>query len=93
MGSPGADWDEGLKDERHSEVSDALSLQRVLGVFERNYRLSSADFYRAHVRDEAPAADLSPSHREVWSGTYRRWLHDREADGSLAATLSDGDRV
>jgi hypothetical protein len=82
-----------LKNERHSEVSEALSLQRVLGVFERNYRLSSADFYRAHVRDEAPAANLSPWHREVWSGTYRRWLRDSGADASLAATLSDGDRV
>jgi hypothetical protein len=92
LGIPGG-WDEGVIDERHNEVSDALALQRVLGVFERSYRLSSADFYRAHVRDEAPAADLSPWHREVWSGTYRQWLRGRGADGSLAATLTDGDRV
>jgi hypothetical protein len=82
-----------VKDQRHNEVSDPHALQRVLGVFERNYRLSSADFYRAHVRDEAPAADLSPWHREVWSGTYRRWLRDREVDGSLVATLTERDRV
>jgi len=29
----------------------------------------------------------------VWSGTYRRWLRDSGADGSLTATLTDGDRV
>jgi hypothetical protein len=60
-----------------NESSDALALQRVLVVFERNYHLSSADFYRAHLRDETPAADLSPWHREVWSGTYRQLLRGK----------------
>ena len=53
---------------------DPEGLQRVLGVFERNYRLSSEDFYRAHLRNEPLAADLSVWHREIWSGTYRQWL-------------------
>jgi hypothetical protein len=64
------------------ETADPQGLLRVLGVFERNYKLSSADFYRAHVRDESPAAELSPCHREIWSGTYRRWLRDRGVDDS-----------
>ncbi|MGH2960670.1 MAG: hypothetical protein ACRDL3_00535 [Solirubrobacterales bacterium] len=59
---------------------DALALQRVLRVFEDNYSLSSADFYRAHMDDEPPAADLSPWHREIWSGTYRQWLRDQGAE-------------
>lgn len=54
---------------------DLEALQRVLGVFERNYHLSSAAFYHAHVRNEPPAADLSVWHREIWSDTYRRLLH------------------
>jgi hypothetical protein len=58
-------------------ATDPQSLLRVLGVFERNYNLSSADFYRAHVRDESPAAELAPWHREIWSGTYRQWLRDQ----------------
>jgi hypothetical protein len=59
---------------------DPEGLQRVLGVFERNYRLSSADFYRAHMRNEPPAADLSRWHREIWSGTYRQWLRRQGSD-------------
>jgi hypothetical protein len=65
-----------------NRATDPQSLLRVLGVFERNYNLSSADFYRAHVRDEAPASDLVPWHRETWSGTYRQWLDDQEIDDS-----------
>jgi hypothetical protein len=63
-------------------ATDPESLLRVLGVFERNYNLSSADFYRAHVRDEPPASDLARWHREIWSGTYRQWLDDQGVDGS-----------
>jgi hypothetical protein len=51
-------------------------------VFERNYRLSSADFFRAHMRNEPPAADLSPWHREIWSGTYRQWLRRQGSEES-----------
>ena len=65
-----------------NQSSDALALQRVLVVFERNYHLSSADFYRAHLRDETPAADLSPWHREVWSGTYRQLLNGCGAESA-----------
>jgi hypothetical protein len=60
-----------------------MTLQRVLRAFERNYRISSADFYRAHLRNEIPAADLSPWHREIWSGTYRQWLRSRGGVDSL----------
>jgi hypothetical protein len=56
---------------------DLEGVRRVLGVFERNYRLSSAAFYRAHMRNEPPAADLSAWHREIWSGTYRQWLRNQ----------------
>lgn len=62
-----------------------LALQRVLRVFEDNYSLSSADFYRAHMRNESPAADLTPWHREIWSGTYRQWLHDQGTEDSWRA--------
>lgn len=61
---------------------DHEALERVLGVFERNYRLSSADFFRAHMRNEPPAADLSPWHREIWSGTYRQWLRRQGSEES-----------
>jgi hypothetical protein len=61
---------------------DQEALERVLGVFERNYRLSSADFFRAHMRNEPPAADLSPWHREIWSGTYRQWLRRQGSEES-----------
>lgn len=63
----------------------AGGVQRVLKVFERNYRLRSADFYRAHLRNEAPAAEVAPWHREIWSGAYRQWLRDR---GALDETWS-----
>lgn len=66
----------------NNRATDPQSLLRVLGVFERNYNLSSADFYRAHVRDEQPASDLAPWHREIWSGTYRQWLDEQEIDAS-----------
>jgi hypothetical protein len=62
---------------------DQEGLERVLGVFERNYRLSSADFFRAHMRNEPPAADLSAWHREIWSGTYRQWLRRQDSEESL----------
>lgn len=61
---------------------DQEALERVLGVFERNYRLSSADFFRAHMCNEPPAADLSPWHREIWSGTYRQWLRRQGSEES-----------
>jgi hypothetical protein len=61
---------------------DPGGLQRVLGVFERNYRLSSEDFYRAHLRNESPAADVSVWHREIWSGTYRQWLREHGSEKS-----------
>ena len=61
---------------------DLEGLERVLGVFERSYRLSSEDFYRAHMRNEPPAADLSAWHREIWSGTYRQWLCQQGAEES-----------
>jgi hypothetical protein len=67
-----------------NQSSDTFALQRVLVVFERNYHLSSADFYRAHLRDETPAAELSPWHREVWSGTYRQLLNGTESAESTA---------
>ncbi len=70
-----------------NQSSDALALQRVLVVFERNYHLSSADFYRAHLRDETPAADLSPWHREVWSGTYRQLLNGSGAESAESPAL------
>jgi hypothetical protein len=76
-----------------NESSDALALQRVLVVFERNYHLSSADFYRAHLRDETPAADLSPWHREVWSGTYRQLLRGKGVEtpaSNGAGQVSEG---
>jgi hypothetical protein len=72
-----------------NQSSDALALQRVLVVFERNYHLSSADFYRAHLRDETPAADLSPWHREVWSGTYRQLLNGRGAESAESTARGD----
>lgn len=56
---------------------DVEGLQRVLRVFERNYRLSSAAFYRAHTRNEPPATELMAWHREIWAGTYRQWLRTR----------------
>jgi hypothetical protein len=89
MDRPGS----GLTEERPDEVREALDLRRVLSVFERSYRISSADFYRAHVRNEAPAVDLSHWHREVWSGTYRQWLRDRAAGRSVASTVSQPDPV
>ena len=61
-------------------ATDPQSLLRVLGVFERNYNLSSADFYRAHVRNEPPASDLAPWHREIWSGTYRQLLRGQRIE-------------
>jgi hypothetical protein len=77
-------------------ATDPQSLLRVLGVFERNYHLSSADFYRAHVRDESPASDLAPWHREIWSRTYRQWLKGqglddpwRHADAARSGPLED----
>jgi hypothetical protein len=66
---------------------DPEGLQRVLGVFERNYRLSSEDFYRAHIRNEPPAADVSAWHREIWSGTYRQWLR-RQGSPELWRSVS-----
>ena len=66
----------------NNRATDPQSLLRVLGVFERNYNLSSADFYRAHVRDESPASDLARWHREIWSGTYRQWLDNQGVDDS-----------
>ena len=59
---------------------DPKGLQRVLAVFERSYRISSADFYRAHMRNESPAAEVSSWHREIWSGTYRQWLRKQGAE-------------
>ena len=67
-------------------ATDPQSLLRVLGVFERNYNLSSADFYRAHVRDEPPASDLAPWHREIWSGTYRQLLRGQGIEESWRLT-------
>ena len=61
---------------------DQEGLERVLGVFERSYRLSSADFFRAHMRNEPPAADLSAWHREIWSGTNRQWLRRQGSEES-----------
>ena len=59
-----------------------MDLQRVLGVFERNYGLRSDDFYRAHISNDSVATDLPAWHREVWAGTYRRLLDLRPAADS-----------
>lgn len=64
----------GIETQRTSE-----GVKRVLKVFERSYGFRSDDFYRAHLRNEAPAADVSPWHREIWSGAYRQWLRDHNA--------------
>ena len=59
---------------------DAMDLERVLEVFERNYGLRSDDFYRAHLSNDSVATDLPVWHREVWAATYRQLLN-----GPLAA--------
>jgi hypothetical protein len=61
---------------------DSVWLLRALGVFERSYGVSSADFYRAHTGNDTFAEGLPTWHREVWAGTYRQWLH---ADGATDA--------
>jgi hypothetical protein len=67
-------------------------LRRVLSVFERNYRVSSADFYRAHIAGDSFAEQLPAWHREVWAGTYRQWLRiarsERERAGSQPSPRS-----
>ena len=68
---------------------DAFALKRVLKVFESNYRISSAAFYRAHLRNETPAADLSPWHREIWSGTYRQWLRNRGGTDAVRVAVEE----
>jgi hypothetical protein len=64
---------------------DSMDLQRVLGVFERNYGLRSDDFYRAHLSNDSVATDLPAWHREVWAGTYRQLLDGRPAADSRPA--------
>ena len=61
---------------------DAMDLERVLEVFERNYGLRSDDFYRAHLSNDSVATDLPVWHREVWAGTYRQLLNGRLAADS-----------
>ena len=82
--SPGRGTTDGAR--VNNGATDRQSLLRVLGVFERNYKLSSADFYRAHVRDEPPAADLARWHREIWSGTYRQLLRGQGIEESWRLT-------
>jgi hypothetical protein len=64
---------------------DSMDLQRVLGVFERNYGLRSDDFYRAHLSNDSVATDLPAWHREVWAGTYRQLVDGRSAANSTPA--------
>jgi hypothetical protein len=64
---------------------DTMDLERVLGVFERNYGLRSDDFYRAHMSNDSVATDLPAWHREVWAGTYRQLLNGRPSADSRAA--------
>ena len=61
---------------------DAMDLERVLEMFERNYGLRSDDFYRAHLSNDSLATDLPVWHREVWAGTYRQLLTGRLAADS-----------
>lgn len=59
---------------------DTMDLERVLDVFERNYGVSSDDFYRAHLSNDSVATALPAWHREVWAGTYRQLLNSLAAD-------------
>lgn len=53
---------------------DAASLERTLRAFEGGYGLSSADFYRGHVANEATVIDrMSGMHRQAWAGFYCEW--------------------
>jgi hypothetical protein len=48
---------------------DADSLERVLASLERDYRMSSADFYAAHI--EGRLLDMPRFTRHVWASFYR----------------------
>lgn len=48
---------------------DADSLERVLASLERDYGMSSAEFYAAHVAGEP--LDVSRFTRHVWASFYR----------------------
>ena len=51
-------------------VYSAASLERVLGLFEERYGMTTPDFYEALVAGES-FEDIPRFHRHVWASFYR----------------------
>ena len=62
---------------------NAASIERTLRAFERRYKMTSDDFFHAHVTDHESIASVPGSHRQPWAGFYRTWL--RMSGGGFAA--------
>lgn len=52
---------------------DLSSLERVLGVYEEHFGLSSGEFYEAHLAEQPRVAEIPRVHRQNWASFYREW--------------------
>lgn len=64
---------------------NAASLQGVLDSFERGYGMTSAEFYRAHLNNDASMERISGFHRHAWAGFYVAW--ERMSDNGFASRV------
>jgi hypothetical protein len=68
------------------QTHNAASLLGILQTFEDGYKLSSADFYKAHVEnDDDVVGNLSGMHRQAWAGFYAEWR--RMSGSSFSARI------
>jgi hypothetical protein len=66
---------------------DSESLSRALELYEREFHMSSAEFFEAHCLDGETIAHVPHFHRNVWAGLYRDVIRMREGGDRLVAQI------